>query len=363
MRLTLSTTAATLLCLAATACPASAASIPELQAKLNAALIGLPSAQSLDANGEMTVNLTDKRITRDGSVGNVQIHASWSSRKQKTDATATATVEGRAVVDTFSSTVSAATTKTPPITLDGPIALQWKMIDQTFYARVEQLPNSIRGFLKGIGMDPTAFVGQWASASPSDVTSTAVALPKMSLSTGLPTSLPTLDELNALNSLKSTPIILVQSNDAIWADTNYHHYARVHGRINPKIISAVLRLDTALIPQNDPTRATRLKELNTQFAKLQKALANVQVAANLDLTTGYITRLEFGGTTTQPQQTCTWNTKSGKEACHNATNQTVRFSLGISFSKDTGAAIQAPAGAIPFKDLVSKQPEHATSTP
>jgi len=353
MRTSLAVAAATFTCLAAVASPVSAASISSLQSQLNKALVGLPDAPSLQVQAEATITANVKKMSS-GETAKEAFHFTFATRKQPV-AVAQANTEGRFVLDTFDTTFSANASPEVqrPLKLDGPIVLQWKTIGPAFYGRIEKMPDSVAGFLGILGLDPTKVIGQWVSVSKDDAKDTN--LPSLPV-TNITEKLPSLEELNQLNKLRTTPILLVRSIEKTWKDTDGHTMVRVRARVNPALVSGLLNLSIAQIKKDAPDYAAQVKKTKADFAKIQQAVAGMQVAVNVDQTNGYITRLEIGGTTTQPTQACT-TSDAGKETCHTDTIVTVRYAIGISLMKDSGTVIAPPAGAIPFKDLFAKPPE------
>jgi hypothetical protein len=75
--------------------------------------------------------------------------------------------------------------------------------------------------------------------------------------------------------------------------------------------------------------------------KLKKALKNTEVVAEVNQTTGALTRLEFGGSNAQSLKSCAKNS-AGKSVCRTSGTLTVRWNGGVNLRPDGGLAIGAP---------------------
>jgi hypothetical protein len=338
--------------LAATSAPVSAAvRSPSLQKQVDTALNQLSKQTSIDSNGEITIDMTARKLTDDGSSGSGRIHIDFSTRKQPSGTT-TPNSEGRIALDQL--TVQSQGGTPGSINLDAPAAIQWKVVNNTFYGRIEELPTLLTQALKGAGgQDPSSYIGMWGALSKTD----AEALlnnfslgPTHSLSPALPSQ----EQVDIVENLKSMSVIQVHSVESRWTDAAGHSIVRVRGQINPAIVPVLKKIQLSTIAASDPQRASKIQATTIQFNKMQQLLKGVQVAVNLDQTTDSIERIEFGGTTNSlgALDPVSQAFPSGSQT-RQTTAVNVHYAVGISYSKDNGQPISVPSNTVSLKDLIS----------
>jgi hypothetical protein len=344
--------------LAALALP-SATMAATTQQSFDQAMESVRTFLPLHVDGELTLNMTTRALTKDGDVGTGSVHMSLSERVLSRD-TANPQSEGRFSVD------KADITKTklvgePAIHLDQPISIQWKNVGAIAYVRIEQLPASITDALSTLKIDLSPVLGQWISIDTKTVVD--------QLMGGLPLSGAGTSALNAgslsdLQSLAKQSALRVTRVEKRWTGADGHQLMRLRLRVNPTIVTTLWRAELKKVASDDPFRAMTIKDINKRFGKLRSLVAGTQIAANIDVTAGTLLRLEFGGTTSNPNQTCTWNTRLDRDVCKNTSVTVVRYSAGLSFQKDIGLSVEAPTGAITMEELIKKltPPEASTST-
>lgn len=334
--------------------PVSAFALTPQQA-LNAAIQSAGQAVPLRAVGDMSIETTDRPLSRAVPATTGSFKVSFLQRILSRIA-GQEQGEGRFSVDGFRMSGGAGTDQ---VALDEPIAIQWKTVGTASYVRIEKLPAAIVEGLQQLDVDASKVVGRWIKIDKTELLNEVAPL--------LPTPVPAAaDASNPFKDLKigNAPIFRVSRIEKKTTDADGHVIIRARIRLNPAVITALQRRETAGIAADDPDRRALLNDIATRYARIHRILATTQFVAEVDQTDGTLKRFETGGRYTEPQKSCEWNTRYGRSICRTTSYRTIKFLGGVSFLKDPGAAVEAPADAIDIKDLLeSLKPEEPAEPP
>ncbi|OGL73515.1 hypothetical protein A3E39_02085 [Candidatus Uhrbacteria bacterium RIFCSPHIGHO2_12_FULL_60_25] len=308
--------------------------------------------------GEVTLNFSDKALVKDRPSTYGTIKLGLTQRTQSRDKE-NPLMEGRLVLKQFELHSSSEEAELP-FSIDGGLAIQWKMVGEKAYFRIEAMPERILVYLTLAGMNPSALIGQWVELKGREgVKDLAGTLsPVTSLSVGSADRL-TDEKLKQLMKMQIFLVQRIEKRETMDGGATL----RVRVRLNPRVVTEIYNTELRAIAKTDPLRREKIQTLNKQFAKFRKVLAGMQFVAVLDEQAQTLKRFEFGGRYSAPNQTCTTNYTTNRRTCRNTSTTTVTYTGGMSLAHDTGSVIEAPANAITLEQLGELlSPPQATST-
>ncbi|MEI7512253.1 MAG: DsbA family protein [Candidatus Uhrbacteria bacterium] len=320
--------------------PSAAATTPSAQNMLNTALLRELSSQTMRSDMSLRLGMTQKSYKKTDPSGSASLAMHFQARQIAKAGSPLGDQEGRLSLDSFS--IDEAISDGMPVSLDGPMSFQWKLVDRTAYFRVEQMPQNLLDMAKGItATDYSTLVGRWIKL---DIDQQGL-LPADLESGILDQNNPQMKALKAL-AIKAPPLLVTRVESKTKA-ANSHDMWRLRLRVNPAFINGVYMLAYKDLPKSPASsRKAALKELNTSFATIRTTLARTGLIAVLDATDQTLTRMEVGGSYPSPVKTCTFNEKTWKDVCKTTGNRTITVAIGMNMVKADGQPIIAPSDAL-----------------
>ncbi|HVM90658.1 MAG TPA: thioredoxin domain-containing protein [Verrucomicrobiae bacterium] len=328
----------------------SAAAAPSAQAVLNNALLKEWAGQPTRQDTTINVGVKQTAYKKTDPSGSAKLGLHLKTRTVPVTGSVTPDQEGSLSLDSLS--VDSALSEGLPVSLDGPLGVQWKLVDRTAYFQLSQLPPSIIELGKEFsGTDYSALVGRWIKI---DLADEGVNLPENA-------------DIGALKTLAmKAPPLLVTRVESKTKNAGKDDIWRLRLRVNPAFVNGLYTLAWNKLPKSPAaTRSAAIKQLNTDFANLRSFIARTGVVAVVDATTQTLTRFELGGSYPSPAKQCAYD-DNFNETCRTSGTRTVTLAVGINISHDDGSPVSAPADALDQAGLEalleSLQPQDATGT-
>jgi protein-disulfide isomerase len=309
----------------------SAAAAPSAQNVLNTALLRQVNGQAQRTDVSLKVNVVQTAYKKTDPSGKADLSIHLQSRTVPRAGAPVGDQEGKLSLDSLS--IDPSLTEDMPVTLDGPLSFQWKLVDKTAYFQISQVPPSLLEMAKDFGgMDYSVLVGRWMKFDLGDANPTV-----------------TMDEAK-LASLKAlalkAPPLLVTRIESKTKDAQGHDLWRLRLRVNPTFLSGVYNLAYKELPKSPASaRAAALKQLNTEYANARLQISRTGMVAMVDVQTQKLVRYEIGGKYPTPVKSCTYNARL-QQICTTTGLRTVTIALGINLSSDDGSPVIAPADAL-----------------
>jgi hypothetical protein len=137
-------------------------------------------------------------------------------------------------------------------------------------------------------------------------------------------------------------------------DADQHRIFRARLRLNPAILWGIYQVQVQAIPKNATNRKAQLIALQKQYVQMQKQSRNIQFVAEVDYTAATLKRMEMWMKSTNPSQSCSLDTKTGRSICKTTSNTSITVTGGITYSKDYGPAVTEPFNWITMEDLLKE---------
>jgi|GEM_PF-3661731 len=229
------------------------------------------------------------------------------------------------------------------ITLNQPVALQWKYADSKGFLQLENLPQNIIDWAKnGTGVDIAPAIKQWVMLDTSQAKEFSSGLPSSSsLNPSDLWSLP-----STLSQLKKHSVIKVVRVEKRWTNADGHDMIRFRTRLNPSFIEALRQFQVKQVDRGWSDWQTQVTDINKSFAEVQKVARQTDMAINVDQTANWVERIESNGKFSKKEKM-----------------KTLGFHgiVTINFRPDSGTVIELPQDAITFEELGKRlQPEKAS---
>lgn len=314
---------------------------PTPQQILNEAVLSAASALPLRIDADATVKFTVKAKTKDGASGSGELHATMRNRTLSASMT-----EGQVSLDRY---LSQGNPDVAPFSaLTEPLALQWKKIAANSYIRISGIPTSMTDPLQQIGLDISPALNRWVL---------------LDTNTTSPSLLPSADMFNGfeqgqnllqkqLKSVSNVPLFRVQRVERRDTTPQGQRLVRLRVIINPAFIAASKKIDIAQLTSKGKDRTDDLREIQKEYAAMQAAAHATHIVAIVDEQTRTLQRIELGGKNVQPKKECTYTSSSHREVCKTTSVMTYTYAIGITFTKDSGEAIEQPTDALPFSKIM-----------
>lgn len=230
--------------------------------------------------------------------------------------------------------------KVQTMKLDQPISMQWKVLMPKIYGQLEQVPESVLGALKTVGVDAAPYVGQWYKIEiPADLMGSLAQITAQSAQAE--------ESLKAMNDIAKQKLVKITYTEKRYKNAKGEQIVRV--RIAPNFTYlATLRtaeLKEAAKITDRAARTAKVKQINTDYADMIKQLRAVSMVANINVTKQTTERVEFYVSKTDPKKDCTYNSL-GKEVCKTIGNTTVTIHGGVNLLAPNAMPIQEPANAL-----------------
>jgi len=312
------------------------------QQMLDASLKAYDKNPATKLVGTMSVDISQRALRKTYTPTKGTIRFSFSERTAATNS------EGSVALDSLQFTgspdVTTALGTLKSLDLKQPIRVDWKKVAASSYVNFKQLPTGILDFAKGLGADLSPFLNTWIRI---DMSQFEAALKEQK-------GINAVTLLNAQSlSAFSQPLRVIRV-DSRKTNAAGDKIVRLRVRINPALVTQEQNLELKTVNPKDPDRAALRSAINRRYAELRTTLNRFTIIAQVNQTTGALERIEAGGQQTEPKKDCTWNSKLERDVCTTTHTETTKFSLGISFLKDSGQPIQAPTSSIPYTVVIEQ---------
>jgi protein-disulfide isomerase len=306
----------------------SAAATPNAQTVLNLALLKEWGGQPVRQDIAVAVTVKQTAYRSSDPSGSAKLSLHLSTRTVPTGA-ALADQEGSISLDSVS--VDPSLSEGMPVSLDGPLGIQWKLVDRTAYFQVSQIPPSLLQLAKDFSdMDYSALIGRW-----------------IKLDLGDAGKLPPDADFAAVKTLamKAPPLLVTRLESSSKA-SNGDDLWRLRLRVNPAFVNGLYLIGWNKLPKSLlAERAAAIKTLNTDFANMRNLLAHTGIIAMVDATNQSLVRYELGGRYVSPVKTCAFNA-AFRNVCRVSGQRIVSVAVGVNVSHDDGSPIIPPADAL-----------------
>jgi hypothetical protein len=299
-------------------------------------------------NGEIKIDMTEKPISRKELTKTANVVMRFNERVQS-ETKGSEAVEGLIELTKFRASADIA--GEPDITLPAPITFEWKMVNRVVYLQIHELPSVITEQLRMMEIDLSKVTNRWIKIDLGELTDGLLSELNVASIPVNPTSETSLMDLLNLSKIQPLTVTRIESTKKL-ADGRTIMRLRVH--VNPTFVNEMQRLERNKIAKNDPERTDKLTKLNTRYTELRTFIAHLQLAMEVDSGAQRLTRIEMGGTQTEPSKDCTWNTRLNRDVCKIVAYKILRYSVGLNLEKDGGAPIVTPTDAVDFKTLIEE---------
>jgi hypothetical protein len=236
------------------------------------------------------------------------------------------------------------------------VSLDWKRSGTDTYLRLRNIPASWLSSL-GLatqypGIDFNAYLDHWVKidGEAADEVNQAFAQREQILKAEFGGA----KNAELLAMLKGTNLFLVTRTEKTWTNANGDKLTRVQLRLNPGVLTNWRNAALKKVDKKSTYAKYDIQSINTQYASGQKFLKRVAFAANVNLTTQSLERLEYVYQGTEPKTTCTYNPKTYTSNCTKVVGSTAyRVTGALTLKKDSGAAIAVPGDALSLQVLTN----------
>jgi hypothetical protein len=163
---------------------------------------------------------------------------------------------------------------------------------------------------------------------------------------------PTDKMLNMFRNLGDKQFLQVLSTEKKFKNSAGEDIVRVRVGINRNVLYSEYQaeLNEAYKITNYSERTEAIKTARDEYnANLVDAKA-LHMAANINLATQMVERMEFGLTQAKDKEDCEWNDDYTKETCRVVGKTTVTFRAGIWFNKPNHAPVLVPYNAMSMEE-------------
>lgn len=331
----------TVICTVSLAFPLVASAATTSQT-LNQAFTKFLNESNFNLAGDANIRFSEKPISKSSMSSSGDIHVTFSDRTY----TASDTTEGRLVFDKIQVYEFGEITE-PTVNAQDPLAFQWKKAGGVVYLRLEKIPSSFVTALQSEQLDLTPYIGKWISL---DVKELLGNMPEV-VQTDNASLLKTFAK--EISGFPNTPFFSLIKVEKKTTDPAGHVIMRVRVRINPSFIYRLQQKAIKEIKLGTPDRKATITKINSDFAAIRKLLNRTTFVLTVDQTAGELTRIEIGGTSVEPQKSCSYN-KYDKYVCKTNSYRTINFTTGFSIFKVTPELITAPTESMALKDLIEQ---------
>lgn len=302
----------------------SLAAAPTRQDALNQALAQAVNHGSVSANGEFKVTLQLKGARSSDTSGTVALTFGVVNRVQPRAS------DVRLALKTIAyKTALAGVPVSGSVSGDG-ATIESRVVDDLLYVRVDNLPASMQQGASAMGMNLSSLQGRWV-VFPVGILQYASQLPLLAPIAQTVTS------ATVQQNAAGKSVLSIKKIEKTWTATNGDEMFRARLAINTALLSSLQFAERASI-KNDKAA---LAAITSRYASLKKSLTGMDFVAEVDRTSGSLTRLEIGGVSSQTMKSCTTNT-SGKKVCRTSGALSVHWNGGFTLQPDNGLAIAAP---------------------
>ncbi len=238
---------------------------------------------------------------------------------------------------------------THEFTISEPITVFWRTVNPMMYIKLDKLPESVAQSLGDGLLDLEAMTQRWLAMEAPKQGETSQLLPAM----GMEEENPMTEIMNMFQDLSDKKFLQVLRTEKRYKNEAGEEMLRVRIGINRSVLyqeyQKELREAYKIIKYAD--RMAAIKSAREDYNQNLKDAAGLHMAANLNLTTNRLERMEFGLTQTKDKESCDWNEDWTKQTCKKVGKTTVRFQSGIWFNQPNHEPVEVPYNAINMEDM------------
>jgi hypothetical protein len=293
------------------------------------------------SSGDVKVTMTDRVTNKRAPVGTAAVTLVVKERKLPKAGQAIPDTDGTIIIKKVEGT---GTNAIP--TVSNPGTIEFRIVNSVGYVRVKEVSDAVRAYLALKGVDANTAVGTWVKIDPKEI---CAALGSSCTAVAGASSV----GISASSDIVKMKPIVVTGVEKRWTAKNGDKMVRVRARASSAIVTKLLNAEIAKIAKNDKQRVSKIAALRKQYASMQKELAAVRMAINVNQTKGTVDRVEAATTQVTPKQTCTTNAKTKKQVCRTTGSQTVNLLAGMNVSGGSVTPVMVPESSVSAVSLAS----------
>jgi len=236
-------------------------------------------------------------------------------------------------------------------TISDPLVVFWRAVSPMMYIKVDKLPESLGNQLAELGVDLSPITQRWFSfEAPEDAEMGDLLPPIIPDDTN-----PTDKLLGMFKDLGDKQILQVLSTEKRYKNTAGEDMVRVRVGINKYVLYSEYQaeLNEAYKIKNYAERTEAIKTARDEYNENLIDARALHMAANINVTTQRLERIEFGLTQTKDKEDCDWDDAVPEEICKVVGKTTVTFSAGIWLNAPNYTPVNVPYNAMTMEEAES----------
>ncbi len=236
-------------------------------------------------------------------------------------------------------------------TLSDPLMLFWRTVSAKMYIKVGMLPESIKNQLTELGADLSPLTQRWFTFDAPRQESWGEFLPQVD-----PTDSETADNLSEMfATLSDKNFLQVTGVEKRYKNQAGEDMVRVRIDIDKDVVQKKYQDELNEVAKiTDPDARSRSMDIiHKEYEQNLEDAEALHMAANINLASQRVERIEFGLKQTQDKEDCEWNDDFTDKTCRVIGQTTVTFRAGIWLSEPTNEKVNIPYNAMTMEQAES----------